>query len=106
MKKMILFYSFILLLIASVSAFAFAPKGSKVTSLTVNTSNVNMINDKSFMVDTPTACQLRLKQNAAQANSAVTKIALRANSTYVFDVNRATPYANLSGCTSGVLVRE
>lgn len=106
MKKLVFIYSTLLLLVVAVSAFAFAPKGNKVTALAVTTSNTNMINDKSFMIDTPTACQLRLKQNAVQSNSAVTKIPLRANTTYTFDVNRATPYANLSGCTSGVLVRE
>lgn len=88
------------------AAFAFSPNGSKVTILAVTTTNQNLANDKEYMVDTPTACQMRLKRNSSVSNGSVTAIKLRANTTYTFEVNPSTPFANLSGCTSATLARK
>lgn len=107
MKRLFTFISTVALLLVSAAAFAFSPNGTKVNGLTVNSANVNMINDREFMIDTPTACKMRLKRNSSVSNATVTQVSLRANTINgPFAVNRSTPFLNLSGCTNGTLVRE
>lgn len=106
MKNIVASMLFLLLIICASLAFALSPNGKKVTTLTVATTGINMAADKAMMIDTPTACQVRLKANASTSNAAATKISFRANTNTEWTINKITPFHSFSGCTNASVVRE
>lgn len=82
----------------------FAPDGTLGQALTVNSTTVDMTNALAFGVYVPsttTTCKVRTMLTTAKGSNRQRTVP---DSVWNIQlVNKATPYANFSGCTSGEL---
>ena len=87
----------------AVKVQTFAPNGNFGQSLTVNSVTVDLTNNALYGVYAPGAgCKVRVMDTTAKdGHFASTSIAATWT---VRAVNKATPFLNLSGCTTGELV--
>lgn len=76
----------------------YAPNGKKSTALTVNSVTLNQANNVAWSVYTPTACKYRMMSTATKAGLTRT---IPVNSSITRYKNPATPFINITGCTSG-----
>lgn len=80
----------------------FAPNGTTTTTLTVNSTTVDLTNYVIFEVESGsgTTCNIRLMPTSSKG--AYKQTVLRtAGTLYIRAKNTATPFLNMSGCTAG-----
>ena len=80
-----------------------SPDSSKNIALTVASRTVDMADDLSYSVYTPSACKFRVMSTATKAGS---QKALLAGGRLTLGVKAGSSFINFSGCTNGELDRQ
>ena len=79
----------------------FAPNGLYSAVLTVNSTEFDFSSFLAYSVYAPADCKVRIKDSTTKTNHIQEPILGGQWNTIV--VNKATPFADISGCTSGVI---
>jgi len=77
----------------------FAPNGLYSAALTVNSTTYDLNSFLAISIYAPADCKIRLMATSSKAGSVSEPILGGQWNTII--VNKATPFANVSGCTSG-----